>query len=167
MTQRDSKRSKERTKDKAYKQRFSMVSSTDMAEFRPSPAFQTITPAPSRLGGIGFPGSSWSPLMTGTGGPTQPGSTLMSSPANGTFEICLIYSGAQVVHRVWDSMLISQLCMDAGSVFGLNQHELILVLFTGSPATLQRGATIVGPPRVTPGSTVMVFHVSVSRPHLA
>ncbi len=66
VTHRDSKRPKERTKDKAYKQRFSMISSSDMTSFRPNFAFQTEsggvevgsdsreTPAPSGYGfGLG------------------------------------------------------------------------------------------------------------------
>ena len=164
VTQRDAKRPKERSRDKAYKQRFSMVSSGDMAEHRPSFAFQTgpdniqaridngATPAPSGTFPIPAPNQ-----------PRAQSAFRGHSPGNGSFEIVLIYSGARVVHRVWDSMPISQLISAAGMIFGLDQSEITLVLFSMSPISLHRDARILGPPRVTAGATVMVFHLPGAR----
>jgi hypothetical protein len=168
ITQRDAKRPKERSKDRAYKQRFSMVSSGDVGEHRLPFEFQTDprtgqagvdsieTPAPTRLASAGEYGFSQTPIV---GRRPSPPERITMSPASGIFENVLVYSGNQVIYRVWDSMSISQLCADAGTVFGLNQMELVLVLFSGVPTSLQRGATIAGPPRVVSGSFVMVFHV--------
>jgi hypothetical protein len=88
-----------------------------------------------------------------------------ASPAN--FEIFLTYSGTTVIHSVWDEMAISQLIMEAGSIFGLDPTEIILILFSSQPKSLQRDGTIMGPPRVTPGSNVMVFHVHPPGPALS
>jgi hypothetical protein len=61
-------------------------------------------------------------------------------------------------------MEISRLMFETGSLFGIHPSEIALILFCGVPTSLQRNATIFGPPRVTPGSTVMVFHVPGLRP---
>ncbi len=132
ITQRDAKRPKERSKDKAYKQRFSMVSSGDMGEHRLSLEFQTdprteqvgadirVTPAPSRHGNTGGPRYSQSSVV---GGKLTQKERVSLSPPSCTYEIVLVYSGARVLHRVSDSMLISQLCMEAGSVFGWTESH--------------------------------------------
>ena len=164
ITQRDAKRPKERSRDKAYKQRFSMVSAGDMAEHRPSFAFQAkpgglhgnvdhgTTPEPSGF----IPGSEQrsSQVQLATGG---------QSPPTGPFVIYLTYAGARVAHRVWDSMGISQLIDEAGLVFGIDPSEVTLMLFSMTPTSLHRGAKISGPPRVTAGSTVMVFQLPIAR----
>jgi hypothetical protein len=59
-------------------------------------------------------------------------------------------------------MGIVQLMEDAGSIFGLDPEEVTLLLTGGIPELLRKDSTIQGPPRVAPGSLVMVF--SVSRP---
>jgi hypothetical protein len=61
-------------------------------------------------------------------------------------------------------MEISQLIAEAGSIFSLDPIEVTLILFSMTPTSLHRGATISGPPRVTAGSTVMVFHLPAARP---
>jgi hypothetical protein len=168
VTQRDAKRPKERSKDKAYKQRFSMASDADLAGYRTSLAFQTdsgrghvhadsrVTPTPS---GYGFAGDAGFPhsLPATRGQGLKTGAS--AHPSNNDYEILLIYSGTTVVHRVWESMGISQLAMEAAAIFNLDPCEIILVLFSNSPTTLQRSATIFGPPWIVPGSRVMIFHV--------
>jgi hypothetical protein len=61
-------------------------------------------------------------------------------------------------------MLIWQLTVEAGSIFGIEPEEISLILFSGSPTSLPRNGRISGPPRVTPGSTVMVFQIPALRP---
>jgi hypothetical protein len=56
-------------------------------------------------------------------------------------------------------MGVSQLTNEAGLVFGLDPSEISLILFSMTPSTLQLNARISGPPRVTPGSTIMVFRI--------
>jgi hypothetical protein len=141
-----------------------MVLAGDMADHRPPLVFQAgpgniqggndhgTTPAPS--------GSRSVPVL---GFPRAPSAIRGQSPANGSFEIFLTYAGARVAHRVWDSMAVSQLITEAGMVFDLDPSEVTLILFFMSPTSLQRDARISGPPRVTPGSTVMVFHIPGAR----
>jgi hypothetical protein len=169
ITQRDAKRPKERPRDKAYKQRFSNVSSADMAENRSNLDFRAgmsdgrgggdprITPAPSDSGPMRESGHCRSPLFN-AGRSRGP-----NTPAEIPFEIYLTNAKTRVGHRVWDSMLIWQLTVEAGSVFGIEPDEISLILFSGSPTSLQRNGRISGPPRVTPGSTVMVFQIPALR----
>jgi hypothetical protein len=169
ITRRDAKRPKERPRDKAYKQRFSNVSSADMAEHRSNLVFRAemgdgrggrdprLTPAPSDIGPMRESGPSRSPLFNvgRSRGPNTPGEI--------PFEIYLTSAGTKAVHRVWDSMLIWQLTVEAGSIFGIEPDEISLILFSGSPTSLQRNGRISGPPRVTPGATVMVFQIPALR----
>jgi hypothetical protein len=60
-------------------------------------------------------------------------------------------------------MGITQLITEAGLVFDLDPSEVTLILFSMTPTSLQRNAQISGPPRVGPGSTVMVFHIPGAR----
>jgi hypothetical protein len=171
ITQRDAKRPKERTRDKAYKQRFSMGSSVDMSGL-PHTAFvsapagergqvqQSFANARSPTSPA-FPGLGW-----GTGSVQPPsvvtGRATSSSTPLGNFQISLTHSGTTVMHMVWDAMPISQLIHEAGSIFGLDPTEVVLILFSAQPRSLHRGARIVGPPpnpRVTPGSNIMVFQI--------
>jgi hypothetical protein len=72
----------------------------------------------------------------------------------------LIFEGNSVIHRVWPTMGIHQLMSEAGSIFGLDPSEIMLVLFsTVVPTTLHRDATISGPPRILHGARVMVFNI--------
>jgi hypothetical protein len=87
-----------------------------------------------------------------------------SAASSAQFEILLSYGGSTVNHRVWDEMPIAQLMAEAGSIFGLDSTELILVLSSSPPMTLQRGGSIMGPPRVCPGSNVIVLQVHAPRP---
>ena len=93
--------------------------------------------------------------------PVKPGrSGVQSSSVDETqFEISLIFEGNIISHRVWPSMTILQLMEETGAIYGLDSQDIVLVLFSSLPQSLQRNLTISGPPRVTPGSRVMVFHV--------
>jgi hypothetical protein len=60
-------------------------------------------------------------------------------------------------------MEISQLIAEAGLVFAIEPSEITLILLSMTPTSLRLGARISGPPRLTAGSTVMVFHLPVAR----
>ena len=70
----------------------------------------------------------------------------------------MIFAGGTTVHRVWDSMPVSQLVSEAGLLYGLDPKGLSLVLLSGTPASIPKMGSISGPPRITPRSTVLVFH---------
>jgi hypothetical protein len=147
------------------------VSSSDMVNFCPltfqcesggravgGVSRETSAPAVNGFGpGQGYPMMPQTEEMIPRGGTFTP-------PPSSFFEIFLAYSGDSITHQVWDSMEISRLMSDAGSIFGINPSEIALILFCGVPTSLLRNSTIFGPPRVTPGSTVMVFHVPDLRP---
>jgi hypothetical protein len=121
VTHRDAKRPKERSRDKAYKQRFSMGSSVGMAGLQP-PVFSTCpptnmakpfsmdkrTPVPPEV-----TSSSWE-----DGYIKAPAVVLAqaraSGPSSTRFEICLTHSGNTVLHLVWDSMPIYLSTFDGG-----------------------------------------------------
>jgi hypothetical protein len=169
VTQRDTKRAKERPRDRVYKQRFSMGGSS-VPDFRSNVVFRAQadpgltsvgklshkeTPAPSGFGYLD-PGIHQSSV------PPRGGSDAYSE---GTFEIFLTFSGGTIVHRVWDTMPISQLTFDAGILFGIDHQDLTLILFSGSPGptSIPRAGKVSGPPRILPGSTVLIFCVPVQR----
>jgi hypothetical protein len=167
VTQRDTKRPKERSRDKAYKARFSLVSTVGRGE--PLLAGFT-TMCGNGQGGMQKNSGAETPLSPGpprqsweTGYVAPPSMVGVRARASATpsadFEIFLTHSGTTVIHRVWNEMPIAQLMAEAGSIFGLDSSEMILVLFSSQPISLQRERSIMGPPRVTPGSNVMVFNV--------
>ena len=175
VTQRDSKRPKERSRDKAYKTRFSMGSTVGASG--PTHAdFVTISgngrDCVQQNGQNETPRSPGPPMQGWENGYSQMpsvvrGQVRASGASLGSFEIFLTHSGTTVVHRVWNEMAIAQLIMEAGSIFGLESAEIILILFSSQPLSLRRDGTIVGPPRVTPGSNVMVFQVHPPDPVLS
>ena len=61
-------------------------------------------------------------------------------------------------------MTIHQLIEDAGAIFGLYPEDITLILLSAFQTTLRRDSTILGPPVVAPGSSVLVF--SLPRPPL-
>ncbi len=68
------------------------------------------------------------------------------------YEIHLIFEGTIVSCRVWPTMSVMQLIMEAGRIFGIDPDEIVLVLFTDVPASLHRDGFLSGPPRVGQGS---------------
>jgi hypothetical protein len=173
VTQRDFKRPKERSRDRAYKARFSMDSTTLN--------FVSQESAPPPLGGHSWPredGSSppfrheigvrfndpyarsgQDPISRGAT-PPVPGQGVLPSvkTPDPPFEVSLIFEGAAVSCRAWETMSVMQLLFEAGQIFGLDPNDIILVLFSAIPASLRRDGYLFGPPRVGPGSRVMVFH---------
>jgi hypothetical protein len=175
VTHRDSKRPKERSRDRAYKTRFSM----DSLSSRPT----SKGAGPPPLGGHSWPredqfsppsrqevamtfgvprsSSSQSHGARNTTPPVPmqvPGSFSSLKTQDSSFEISLIFEGTVVSCRAWETMSVMQLMHEAGRIFGIDPHEIILVLFGSIPASLRRDGYLFGPPRVDPGSRVMVFH---------
>ncbi len=73
------------------------------------------------------------------------------------FSITLVFEGQSVSHRVWATMPISQLISEAGDIFGLDKHLILLVLVAAIPTPISKSSTIAGPPRILPDATVMIF----------
>ncbi len=168
ITQRDSKRPKERTRDQVYKKRFSMGSSVPCygspqeirlpVGNRPWPreaGFSSPSPQPVMVFNYGLapsPGSPRGPPMGPTRVAVPPG-----PPRDPSYVIHLIFEGAVVACRVRSSMLIAQLAVEAGQIFGLDPEHVILMLFSAAPTSLPKDGCLSGPPVVGPGSRVMVF----------
>ena len=163
ITQRDTKRPKERSRDKAYKNRFSLSSTVERA----GPFLAGFTSGVQKPDGAETPRLPEISRQSWENGFVQPPSMVSvraknSGTSSADFEIFLTHSGNTVIHRVWNEMPISQLISEAGSIFGLDSTEILLVLFSSQPVSLPKGGSIMGPPRVTPGSNVMVFYVHSS-----
>jgi hypothetical protein len=166
VTQRDPKRPKERSRDMAYKTRFSMDSAT-------MPHFSSSDGVPPPVGGHTWPrneqhSSSSRAEVLVVGGfpssgmnPPEPDRTSASPFGNQVsfYEIHLIFEGTMVSCRVWATMSVLQLIVEAGRIFGIDSDDIILVLFTAVPVSLHRDSFLSGPPRVDQGSRVMVFNV--------
>jgi hypothetical protein len=167
VTKRDSKRPSERPWDREYHRRFSIGVTNHSHESPqvswggnawPREGFSSSSPARNVVAvDFGLHGSS---------PPVRPNSNVRTGAAGqrgqggrgeGGYYIRLICAGESVEHLVWPSMLISELMVDAGSIFGLDPEGISLVLFSASPLTLRRDSTIRGPPLVAPNSSVMVF----------
>ena len=168
ITQRDTKRPKERLRDKAYKNRFSLSSTVEGgAPFLTGFAGGCGQNGARKTEGAETPRLPELPRQSWENGFVQPPSVVgvrarTSATPSADFEIFLTHSGNTVIHRVWNEMPISQLISEAGSIFGLDSTEMLLVLFSSQPVSLQKERSIMGPPRVTPGSNVMVFYVHSS-----
>jgi hypothetical protein len=172
VTQRDTKRPKERAKDQAYRKRFSLGSS--------APSHGTPNTAP--VGGHVWPREEgYSPpvsqpvlafrqdLHSGRGrSPAQ--SSASSVPDRGgssdvsTFEITLIHEGMTVCCTVSSRMSIHALHEEAARIFHLEVAEVTLVLFCAVPVTLRKGL-LSGPQRISPGAKIMVFRFPGSSTH--
>ncbi len=110
VTQWDSKRPKERPRDRVYKQRFSMGGSS-VPEYRSNVVVRTnVDPALTSVGKLSLKDT---PAPSGFGHldpgihQSSPPRGVSTSSSDGTFEIFLTFSGGTVVHRVWDSMSIA------------------------------------------------------------
>jgi hypothetical protein len=147
VTVTESRRPKEREKDKEYRRL--TLSSNEITTFPlGNPKQHAIlgrvehSPVPS----VPSPGF-------GVGG---------SQRKDQVFQITLVYNGQSVRHQVYESMPILTLMEEAGSIFGLDPAQIILMLFSLAPVTLDRNGHLSGPSRVPPNSTVFVFAIFVA-----
>jgi hypothetical protein len=182
VTQRNSKRPKERSRDKAYKTRFSMDSTT-MHQFGSSdknhppvggntwPRNEQL-PSSSRVEALvmgSYSPSNFPQHPMRSVNPPEPDRMGGSSSAGfgdefAPYEIHLIFEGTMVSFRAWPTMSVMQLIMEAGRIFGIDSDEIVLVLFTAVSVSLHRDGFLFGPPRVGQGSRVMVFNVRAPGP---
>jgi hypothetical protein len=167
ITQRDTKRPKERSRDKVYKNRFSMSSSIPSNYGSPDAALPSQPPT----GGFSWPRDGRQPTSTpplvgvvwgqdpfsGQGPPPSGmGGGTGQQQQDPSFEVHLIFEGTMLSFRVWPTMAIQQLILEAGRIFGLDSNDIILVLFSSVPTSLCRDGFIHGP---DPGARIMVFNV--------
>ena len=169
ITRRETKRQSGRIRDEEYQRRFSSGSPVVIGSPQiplggvPWPREEVILAQPCRTQVSGELAASrenaflYSPVHQQKGG-----QGVGRQGEDQPYQVTLVCGGQRVTHSVWLSMGIVQLMEDAGSIFGLDPEEVTLLLTGGIPELLRKDSTIQGPPRVTPGSFVMVF--SVSRP---
>jgi hypothetical protein len=183
ITVRDSKRPKEKSQDRDYKQRYSVspgkliggfgvevrdhVSHSDHANLHP-PDDQDAggnRQSSSGKGSIPFRAPDRNPAHTPSSVPStrngdqtrDGGSPDFTNPIT----VTLIYDERPVLHQVWGDMPVTQLLQDAASIFGFHPPltSIVLMLFGLQPATLRIGYLLSDPPRVTEGETILVFRV--------
>jgi hypothetical protein len=166
ITERETKRQRDRPKDLDYKRRFSVSSDLPIAI---APQFGRYSAEHDPVGGDAWPREDGAPIQQivtsefGQRVVVKSGRLQVSpvpsvpSPGGQLFQIKLIHSGQTVLHQVWDQMLVSQLAEEAGTIFGLDPAFIVLMLFSALPQTLDQLKTIAGPPRVLANASVFVF----------
>ncbi len=173
ITERDTKRQRDKPKDMDYRRRFSI---SDLpANFVPPPERHSAI-WESQSGVFSWPKdkrASGGNVVTsdlGRRGVIRDGRIVFTpvpsalSPGGTPFGIKLIHMGQEVNHQVQDRMLVSRLTEEAGEVFGLDPEFIILMLCTTSPEVLDKCATMAGPPRVFPNTSVYVCFVCTAQP---
>jgi hypothetical protein len=103
-------------------------------------------------------GFNASPLSAPSPSPPA-GSKDASSGFNPTFEIRLVCEGRSVTQQVSDSLPVVYLVYEASALFGIDPDSIQLMYFSMTPVMLDRARTLLGPPRVTPNSTIFVFRI--------
>ena len=162
VTQRETKRPKERSRDQAYRKRYSMGAT--VPSLLPESGSVQMPPRgghtwPREVGHFSPPAAFGSSSHVDWREPRSQEIPL-GSARGVAYAITLIHEGVSANCMVWPTMMIAQLRAEAVRIFRLDQEaEIILVLFTAMPETL-RGGNVSGPPRIVPGSKVMVFHFS-------
>jgi hypothetical protein len=148
MTTRETKRPKERNKDKEYR-RLTMTRSDmppvvppvsesvgarvlDNGSLRQFYASPTPVPSPSSSGQPGGPQTHFS------GEP-------LSSP-NLPFTIQLVCEGRSVSQQVTERLPVVYLVYEASAIFGINPDDIQLMYFSMFPTMLDRASTLSGPP---------------------
>jgi hypothetical protein len=169
ITRRETKRQSGRFRDMEYQRRLSSGSPVvvgspqiplggvpwprEESSGPPQRIFVTARPGPNRHGP-----SSFSPAHS------QGASQNARRQEDGSYFISLVCEGQTVRHQVWPTMAVSQLIEDSGAIFGLYPENITLILFSGVPETLHRDSTLLGPPVVVAGTSVMVFNLPLPRP---
>ena len=161
ITSRESKRPKERNKDKEYR-RLTLTRS-DMPPVAP-PELDSVGIQHQDYGlssRHAFPSPPVpSPFSSGPSGVsrTNPNGE-SSSTSNSPFDIKLVYEGRSVLQRVSERFSVGYLVYEASAIFGIHPDSIQLMVFSMFPTMLDRAKTLLGPPRVTPNSSVFVFRI--------
>jgi hypothetical protein len=168
VTTRETRRPKEREKDRDYRRLtltradFPLPSPSSTGKSTgPGGDVREVSPVPSVPSPNGQRYGDQVSYLPGTqrGGVvsfTREPSPYSSDP---DFEIQLVHEGRTVRHQVYLEMMVSQLVGEAAAIFRLEARTVVLMLFSGTPANLDRARTSAGPPRVVPDATVFVFAV--------
>ena len=182
ITVRGSKRPKERSQDREYKQRYSVSPGKLIEAFgvglredhisHQGRSQASVVPEPggkrlsSRMHGSStIRDTDRNPVHTPTSVPSPRVGTHArdggSPDHTDPYTITLIYDGRPMRHQVWGDMPVTQLLQDAASIFGFPPPytSIVLMLFGLQPAALRIGYLLSDPPRVADGATVLVFHV--------
>jgi hypothetical protein len=171
VTTRETKRPKEREKDKEYRRLTLTHTDFHSLQFADRDEGQThfagrnggsvtdghgsrFSPAHSVPSPFGQPNEAADPSIS----PGRQGSR-GSPQADQIYEINLVNEGRTRKHRVFEGLRVSQLVVEAAGVFSLDANGVVLMLFYTAPVTLDREKTLAGPPRVNPNATVFVFVV--------
>ncbi len=173
VTTRETKRPKERSKDKEYRRMtlthaiLPHIAPSDLASAGIGQASVGRQHGPNRQIDASPDSSVPSPSSTTlpTGGPQTMFASGPQPEANSLFEIQLVHEGWSVAKQVSARMPVIYLVFEASATFGLEPDNILLLLFSMTPMTLDRTLTLQlqGPPRVTPNSTVFVFQVPGQR----
>jgi hypothetical protein len=133
VTERETKRRRDRPKDLDYKRRFSVSSDLPITI---APQFGRYSAEHEPVGGYAWPRedhvltqhvvtSEFGQRVVVKSGRLQCSPMpSVPSPDGLPFQIKLIYSGQTVLHQVWDQMLVSQLAEEAGSILASTPHSL-------------------------------------------
>jgi hypothetical protein len=171
VTTRETIRPKEREKDKEYRRL--TLNRTDFHSLQLADRDEGQAQFVGRNGGsvTNEHGSKFSPAHSVPSPFGQPNEAMVlsSSPgklgnrnspqADPVYEITLVNEGRTQRHRVFENLRVSQLAVEAAGVFSLDPNAVVLMLFSTALVTLDRKRTLVGPPRVNPNATVIVFVV--------
>ncbi len=189
ITVRESKRPKERTLDREYKQRFSLTPGKVLGG--PSVGFtqggavtnqRSVAPQGERFTDHGQQSSGGNPSSPAGDTMRYVSKTSPSVPSpqneyrfdarqdNGEcpygdvhITITLIHEGNRIRHQIWPTMPVAVLTQDAATLFRLPPpaSAIVLMLFGMIPSVLHFDQRICDPPQVTNGATVLVFQVPV------
>ncbi len=91
--------------------------------------------------------------------PIRHPSSVPSISGNESYDINLSFEGRLVRHAVTPDMWVRRLRDDAAQIYFLVAQDLVLVLFGMHPHSLVIQNQLSDPPRVGPGSTVLIFNV--------
>jgi hypothetical protein len=103
-----------------------------------------------------------SPVRKGGSG-SENGSKIGAASPSSRFLIDLVHEGMKIQVEVYEDMPVLELSHMAASIFNLDPHSTILVLFGIQPRTMQQDGLLSDPPVVESGATVMVLNFN--QPH--
>jgi hypothetical protein len=171
VTTRETKRLKEREKDKEYRRL--TLNRADLHSFQSADRDEGQAQSVGRNGGsvTNEHGARFSPAHSVPSPfrqpdaaailPVSPGrmGSWISHQVDSVFEIALVNEGRTHKHRVFEGLRVSQLAVEADGILSLAPDGVVLMLFSTAPIMLYRTQTLAGPPRVNPNATVFVFVV--------
>ena len=165
---RDSKRPKERSQDREYRQRYSVTPGKEIGGQHPADEAPfhdngfTSNSAQDIRRSFQSPTSVPSPHERGRFTENRsPDCDDLEYQEDVPFAITLIYEGERVQHEAWSGMAVAQLMQDAARIFRLPPpiSSIVLMLFGLNPSTLRADGMLSDPPRVRDGATVLVFRI--------